>query len=278
MVSFIGPGPPESPNITLRRRLATGLAHPVRASGGPHCAPHKNGIAASCLICFVAGLLPWLRLRTVLRASCPSDARGMNRHRELGCIGTLANHSSFMPFDNAPSHFNAVPHHPRSCSASAGRDSLRSVGHAANAATLLNWNIALHFEDTCFDERYSHFAASCSRRVRLASLPSRPSSARRPCTRFLTSHLFRLLQAPLAIPTGNTSNRTGWHPRPLCFERGTHPAKTLRWHRAIASQFQHLRQRNDQCTSSREHWNVHSGSAGLEAFRLRSRLSSGGFC
>jgi hypothetical protein len=88
---------------------------------------------------------------------------------------------SLHPFDKMPSHFNAVPHHPRSCSASAGRDSLRSVGHAANAATLLNWNDELRFEDTCFDERFSHFAASCSRRVRLASLPSRPSFARRPC-------------------------------------------------------------------------------------------------
>lgn len=32
-----------------------------------------------------------------------------------------------------------------------------------------------------FDERCSMFAASCSPRVRLASLPSRPSPARRPC-------------------------------------------------------------------------------------------------
>ena len=39
----------------------------------------------------------------------------------------------------------------------------------------------IRLEDTCFDERCSMFAASCSRRVRLASLPSRPSSARRPC-------------------------------------------------------------------------------------------------
>jgi hypothetical protein len=41
------------------------------------------------------------------------------------------------PFDNVPSHFNAVPHHPRSCSAFAGRDSLRSVSLTTDAATLL---------------------------------------------------------------------------------------------------------------------------------------------
>ena len=52
-------------------------------------APQKSGIAASCLICFVAGFLPWLRLRSVLRASCPTDARGMNRHRRLSRIGTF---------------------------------------------------------------------------------------------------------------------------------------------------------------------------------------------
>jgi hypothetical protein len=77
--------------------------------------------------------------------------------------------------------------------------------------------------------------------------------------------------------TANTSDRTGLHQRPIRFERGTHPAKTLRWHRAIASQFQHLRQRNGQRTSSREHWKVHSGSAGFEAFLLRSPLLSGAF-
>ena len=54
------------------------------------------------LICFVAGVLPWLRLRTVLRASCPSDARGMNRHRELGCIGTVDYRSNFRSFDHVP--------------------------------------------------------------------------------------------------------------------------------------------------------------------------------
>lgn len=111
----------------------------------------------------------------------PFGRAGDESSPRIGSIGTVDYHSNFVPFDNVPSHFNAVPHHPRSCSASAGRDSLRSVGHAANAATLLNWNDTLRFEDTCFDERCSMFAASCSRRIRLASMPSRPSSARRPC-------------------------------------------------------------------------------------------------
>lgn len=70
----------------------------------------------------------------------------MNRHREEdeldGCLSFELN-----LFDDVPSHFNAVPHHPRSCSAFAGRDSLRSVGHAANAAGFSGWNIAWRFED-----------------------------------------------------------------------------------------------------------------------------------
>lgn len=57
---------------------------------------------ASCLICFVAGFLPSLRLRSVLRASCPSDAQGMNRHRELGCLGKFDYHSNFIPSIRCP--------------------------------------------------------------------------------------------------------------------------------------------------------------------------------
>ena len=75
----------------------------------------------------------------------------------------------------------AVTHHPRSRSASAGRDSLRSVGHAANAATFLRWKrIRLFFQTSQF-QLHTSSPASCSRRIRLASLPSRPSFARRPC-------------------------------------------------------------------------------------------------
>jgi hypothetical protein len=57
---------------SLRRRLATGLA---RSAPYGRCAPHKIGIRNPFLIGTLAGLLPWLRLRTVLRASCPSDTR-----------------------------------------------------------------------------------------------------------------------------------------------------------------------------------------------------------
>ena len=60
--------------ITLRRRLATELACPVRPKGLTTTLFNRN--STSCLICFFAGLLPWLRLRTVLRASCPTDTRG----------------------------------------------------------------------------------------------------------------------------------------------------------------------------------------------------------
>jgi hypothetical protein len=75
----------------------------------------------------------------------------------------------------------AVTHHPRSCYASAGRDSLRSVGHYTDATAFLALENHLRAELTGFDNRYSHFAVSCPYRIRLASLPSRPSFARRPC-------------------------------------------------------------------------------------------------
>lgn len=89
--------------------------------------------------------------------------------------------------------------------------------------------------------------------------PSRRRTRGPPCTRNSTS----------IIPSQRI--------RPWRFKPGTHPAKAFRWHRAIASQFQHHRQRNDHHASSGERWNVHEGSAGLEAFLLRSRLLSGGF-
>ena len=111
----------------------------------------------------------------------PSRHAGDESYRRFTRIGTFASRFRSLASIDSLGVQAAVPHHPRSCSASAGRDSLRSVGHAANAATLLNWNDALRFENTCFDDGCSMFAASCSRRVRLASLPSRPSFAQRPC-------------------------------------------------------------------------------------------------
>jgi hypothetical protein len=44
-----------------------------------------------------------------------------------------------------------------------------------------HWRIFRRAKFSGFDKRYSHFAVSCPYRIRLASLPSRPSSARRPC-------------------------------------------------------------------------------------------------
>gem|GEM_PF-2776859 len=46
------------------------------------------------------------------------------------------------------------------------------------------------------------------------------------------------------LQAGNVSNRTGYHQQPMRFKRGTHPAKTFRWHRAIGLQFRQPRQRN----------------------------------
>jgi hypothetical protein len=128
---------------TLRRCLATGLAlhryglWSLRLPTPYATALKKSEFGHRGLISLIAGILPWLRLRSVLRASCPSDARGMNRHRDFGYIGTCFDALNVDSFDDVPLRCNAVSHHPRSRSASAGRDSLRSVGHAANAATSL---------------------------------------------------------------------------------------------------------------------------------------------
>jgi hypothetical protein len=62
----------------------------------------------------------------------------------------------------------------------------------------LTWRITWRAELIGFDERYSHFAVSCPYRVRLASLPSRPSSARRPC-------LAIAVQLSLTCANGNKS-------------------------------------------------------------------------
>lgn len=133
----------------------------------------------------------------------------MNRHRRLSRIGTFPSWLRPLASIDSLGAQVAVTHHPRSCSASAGRDSLRSVGHAANAATLLNWKHAWRFEDTCFDERCSLYAASCSCLVRLASLPSRPSSARRPCLAISLHSALTCEKVP-SDSTRNTSNRTGF--------------------------------------------------------------------
>ena len=82
------------PTITLRRRLATELACPARALGARATALFNRN-SGSCLIGTHAGLLPWLRLRTVLRASCPSDARARNRCREGRCFGSVLCGSTF---------------------------------------------------------------------------------------------------------------------------------------------------------------------------------------
>ena len=115
--------------ITLRRRLATGLARPALALGA-NATSLLNRNLASCLIGTNAGVLPWLRLRTVFRASGPTDTRGriaaakwLNwNHYEHVFLSHLELH---------PSHFRAATYLPRSCSAYAGRDSL-SLGLMAN--------------------------------------------------------------------------------------------------------------------------------------------------
>ncbi len=145
----------------------------------------------------------------------PFGPAGDESSPRVGMHWNIGQSFELHPFDNVPLHFNAVPHHPRSYSASAGRDSLRSVGHAANAASLLNWNIAWRFEDTCFDERCSMFAASCSRRVRLASLPSRPSFARRPCLAISVHSALTCASVP------SDSNRE--HFQPTSFARAANP-------------------------------------------------------
>ena len=80
MGSFIGQSPSR---IAEHQRFAAALQQGWRVPFGPLgalTAPLiKIGIRNPFLIRLVAGVLPWLRLRTVLRASCPPDTRGMNR-------------------------------------------------------------------------------------------------------------------------------------------------------------------------------------------------------
>ncbi len=154
---------------------------------------------------FSRASMPWLRLRSVLRASCPSDARGMNRHREFGSIGTSFNASNMDSFDDVPSHFNAVPHHPRSRSASAGRDSLRSVSLTTDAATCLALEHRSMVQAVILRMSRLACSASCPSSMPLASLPSRPSSARRPCTRFFSSIISHLSQPPWRFQPGTLS-------------------------------------------------------------------------
>ena len=73
--------------ITLRRRLATELACPVRPKGLTTALFNRN--STSCLICFVADVLSWLRLRTVFRASKPyRHVAGIRSPRSVSQLDT----------------------------------------------------------------------------------------------------------------------------------------------------------------------------------------------
>ncbi len=115
LVSFIGPGPLDRRTSTLRRRHATGLARLTSLF-------KRN--STSCLIGTYAGILPWLRLRTVFRHPCLQT-----RGRGIVAASRDALERSLMVrlFKLRTSPFALLlrlPHPRRSCSASAWRDSL----------------------------------------------------------------------------------------------------------------------------------------------------------
>ena len=234
---MIGHGPPRSPNITLRRRLATGLACSVRAFGGPHCAPHKIGIETSCFDLSCRGR-PALATAThgptgivpSGRAGDESAAASEETLEHCLAVLTFKLRTSSFTLQRSVVIIPARASPPLGGTLFGRSDTPRTpllfpVGTLLDALKMIG-----------FDDRYSMFAASCSRRVRLASLPSRPSSARRPCTRYLSSHLLWPVRTSLAIPTENASSQTRLHQPPTRFKRWTHPAKTLRRHRAAATQ------------------------------------------
>ena len=73
--------------ITLRRRLATELACPVRPKGLTTTLFNRN--STSCLIGTYADVLSWLRLRTVFRASKPyRRAAGIRSPRRVPQLDT----------------------------------------------------------------------------------------------------------------------------------------------------------------------------------------------
>jgi hypothetical protein len=148
-----------------------------------------------------------------------------------------------------------LPHPRRSRSAFAGRDSLRSVGHAANAGRK---SLAMETSLGCLDLPHvsSLTTHACSLRVRVVSdwLPCHP--ARLQLDVHVSLLQFYHLWPTQALPTVSTVIL----PAALAFKLRTshfqlpktHPAKTFRWHRANGLQFQHYQQRKPSSRYERE--------------------------
>ena len=119
--------------ITLRRRLATGLARPARALGARATTLFKRN-STSCLICFFAGLLPWLRLRTVFRHPCLQTRGGDSVAAKCLSTGHLVCVRTSHDCLRCGTWFARLAHSRRSCSAFAGWDSL--ANHSLGLITL----------------------------------------------------------------------------------------------------------------------------------------------
>ena len=134
MVSFIGQSPSR---IAEHQRFAAALQQGWRVPFGPLGAltapliksefdflSHRNSRGPPALATATHGPT----------GIVPSRHAGDESSPRRGCIGTVTYPSTFQTSAFTFCTSDAVPHHPRSCSAFAGRDSLRSVGHDTDAA------------------------------------------------------------------------------------------------------------------------------------------------
>ena len=139
--------------------------------------------STSCLIGTYAGLLPWLRLRTVLRHPCLQTRGGDSVAAKSLSTGHLVCVRTSHEYLWCGTWFARLAHSRRSCFASAGWDSL--ANHSLGLITLgfarsLRWKHAwLFFQTSQFKLRTS-FPALVPMATRLASMPSQPYKRRHP--------------------------------------------------------------------------------------------------
>ena len=118
--------------ITLRRRLATGLACSVRPIGLTTTLFKRN--STSCLISSCADLLSWLRLRTVFRHPCLQTRGGESVAAKCISTGHLVYGRTSHECLRCGTWFARLAHPRRSCCAFAGWDSL--ANHSLGLITL----------------------------------------------------------------------------------------------------------------------------------------------
>lgn len=106
-------------------------------SQSPPLPPSKIGIRPSWPHQFYSGPPALATATHGPTGIVPFGHAGDESSPRIGSIGTVTYSSTFHTSAFTLHTSDAVPHHPRSCSAFAGRDSLRSVSFTTDAATLL---------------------------------------------------------------------------------------------------------------------------------------------